>query len=106
MTVLRLRAPAIAENVRAGQFVNLALRPGPFLRRPFSVYGAERAEIEILLKVVGAGTALLERLEPGAHVGCLGPLGRPVLQGDIGAVIGTHIGRGAVGVAYIPATPA
>ena len=100
MTVLRLRAPAIAENVRAGQFVNLALRPGPFLRRPFSVYGAERAEIEILLKVVGAGTALLERLEPGARVGCLGPLGRPFdLDRGSGALV---LASGGLGVAPMP----
>ena len=31
------------------------------------------------------------------------PQGRPPLMGSIGAVIGTHVGPGAVGVAYIAA---
>src|SRR5207247_8356437 len=38
MWVLAFEAPAIAGRVRAGQFVNVLLRPGPLLRRPFSVY--------------------------------------------------------------------
>lgn len=31
------------------------------------------------------------------------PTGGPILYGDVGPVIGTHAGRGAVGVAWIPA---
>ncbi len=33
----------------------------------------------------------------------IAPEGRPVLRGEIGSVIGSHIGRGAIGVAYIRA---
>lgn len=73
---LGLRAPEIAAEARAGQFVNLLLRPGPLLRRPFSVYRSEGEVIEVVLKPVGTGTAMLVGLEAGARVGCLGPLGR------------------------------
>jgi DegV family protein with EDD domain len=38
--------------------------------------------------------AMLEGIAPAEH---------PLLRGDIGPVIGTHIGRGAIGVAWIPA---
>lgn len=54
------------------------------------------------LAVMGADTedldgfvAMLEGVTP-AH---------PLLVGDIGPVIGTHIGQGAVGVAFVPARP-
>lgn len=75
MWVLRFRAEAVAAEARAGQFVNLGLRPGPLLRRPFSVYRAEGDVVEVVLKAVGEGTEQLLGLEPGAHVSCLGPLG-------------------------------
>jgi len=74
--VVGMRAPEIAAAVRAGQFVNLGWPGGPLLRRPFSVYRAEGEHIEIVLKVVGAGTAQLLAMEPGDRLSCLGPLGR------------------------------
>ncbi|HET9690901.1 MAG TPA: DegV family protein [Acidimicrobiales bacterium] len=38
-------------------------------------------------------------------LGMLGdlPSATPLLQGEIGSVIGTHIGKGAIGVAFVPA---
>lgn len=58
-----------------GDFV----RAEPFLRRPFSLAGRRDApggvELEIIYRVVGAGTAWLEGLRPGAAVSVLGPLG-------------------------------
>lgn len=76
MFVLSMRAPEIAEAARAGQFVNIGWTPGPLLRRPFSVYRVAGDDIEIVLKVVGAGTAQLVAMEAGDRVSCLGPLGR------------------------------
>jgi len=73
---LGMVAPAIAASARAGQFVNLLLRPGPLLRRPFSVYRVEDTVIEVVLKPVGAGTDQLLRLREGDRLSCLGPLGR------------------------------
>jgi dihydroorotate dehydrogenase electron transfer subunit len=73
--VLGFEAPPIAANVRAGQFVNVLLRPGPLLRRPFSVYRTDGPVVEIVLRAVGEGTRLLLELRPGARVSLLGPLG-------------------------------
>jgi dihydroorotate dehydrogenase electron transfer subunit len=76
--VMGFDAPSIAASVRAGQFVNLLLRPGPLLRRPFSVYRAMPGGIvEIIYRPVGEGTALLAGMQIGDVVSVLGPLGRP-----------------------------
>ena len=75
MFVLTMDAPEIAQSVRAGQFVNLGWAGGPLLRRPFSVYRTEGDHIEVVLKAVGAGTGQLLRMEAGAIISCLGPLG-------------------------------
>lgn len=76
--VLGLHAPEVAASVRAGQFVNLLLRPGPLLRRPFSVYRAlPDGTVEIIFKPVGEGTAQLAGMRAGDRLSLLGPLGRP-----------------------------
>jgi dihydroorotate dehydrogenase electron transfer subunit len=84
-SVLVLDAPPIAAAVQPGQFVMLKSSPGcdPLLRRPFSVFevvrdgDGEPAAISIFNKRIGVGTGLLYDVEPGATIGCLGPLGRP-----------------------------
>ncbi|HEX6547195.1 MAG TPA: dihydroorotate dehydrogenase electron transfer subunit [Candidatus Dormibacteraeota bacterium] len=71
-------AAEVAESVRAGQFVNILLRPGPLLRRPFSVYTASaEGVVEVIYKPVGEGTELLASLRIGDRASLLGPLGRP-----------------------------
>ena len=75
MLVLAFYAPEIATAARAGQFVNLLLRPGPLLRRPFSVYHADGDSVEVIFKPVGEGTRLMAQLRPGHRVSALGPLG-------------------------------
>ena len=77
MWVLGFAAPEIAASVKAGQFVNLGLRLGPLLRRPFSVYRADGDRIEVVLRAVGAGTAQMLAMREGDVASCLGPLGRP-----------------------------
>jgi dihydroorotate dehydrogenase electron transfer subunit len=84
-SVLVLEAPAIAAATEPGQFVMLkpTRSTDPLLRRPFSVFEVIRnadgapSAISILNKRTGAGTNLLYEAEPGATIGCLGPLGRP-----------------------------
>ncbi|MBO0703908.1 MAG: dihydroorotate dehydrogenase electron transfer subunit, partial [Candidatus Dormibacteraeota bacterium] len=76
MWVLGFEAPDVAGSVRAGQFVNVLLRPGPLLRRPFSVHRVQAGTVEILLEPVGEGTRLLCDLRAGDHVSLLGPLGQ------------------------------
>jgi len=82
---LSLRVPGWP-GFEPGQFVMLspgpqaaATRSDPLLPRPMAVYRERRAngeaEIEILFKRHGRGTALLAECAPGARVGLVGPLG-------------------------------
>lgn len=100
MCVLGFQAALIAQSVRAGQFVNLLLRPGPLLRRPFSVYRADGDVIEIVLKAVGDGTQRLLELTEGDLVSALGPLGRG-FQLDA-AMRHVTLVSGGLGVAPMP----
>jgi dihydroorotate dehydrogenase electron transfer subunit len=83
--VLSLAAPDIAAAARPGQFVMIKTSGGmdPLLRRPFSIFellrdGSGRPSgISIFNKRIGAGTTLLSRVEAGARLPLLGPLGRP-----------------------------
>ena len=72
-----LAAPGIASKVMPGQFVHLRVTGGldPLLRRPFSVYRAERGRIEILYQVLGRGTRLMSMAQPGDEFDLIGPLG-------------------------------
>ena len=83
--VLSFAAPAIAATARPAQFVMIKTSGGldPLLRRPFSIFEILRdasgspSGISIFNKRIGAGTSLLSRVEAGARLPVLGPLGRP-----------------------------
>lgn len=74
-----LDAPEIARASQPGQFVMIKAWEGlePFLPRPFSIHcaDAEAGRLELLYKVVGRGTHIMERLLPGDTLTILGPLG-------------------------------
>ncbi|HXV40870.1 MAG TPA: dihydroorotate dehydrogenase electron transfer subunit [Steroidobacteraceae bacterium] len=76
--VLRLAAPRAATAATPGSFVHLSCGPALPMRRPFSILRADASAgwIELLYKVVGAGTAELARRRPGEVLSCLGPIGR------------------------------
>lgn len=100
MWVLGFEAPDIAAAAKAGQFVNLGMRPGPLLRRPFSVYRAEGGRVEVVLKAVGVGTSQLLALREGDAVSCLGSLGRGfALEPSAKSVV---LISGGLGVAPMP----
>jgi len=95
-----LVAPEIAEEARPGQFVEIAVPRGRefLLRRPFSIHQASRrggwaGTIEIVLDVVGPGTAWVSELKPHDAVDVIGPLGR-AFQLPRGAVPSLLIGGG------------
>ena len=76
----------------------------PLLRRPFSIAGligpSDAPEgIELLIKVVGKGTAALSRLEAGACLDLLGPLGRGFSINPDNRLI--YLASGGIGVAPI-----
>ena len=89
-SVVALAAPAIAALAQPGQFVMVKPSRGtdPLLRRPFSIFeilrdaSGEPTGISILNKRIGVGTGLLYEVEPGSHIACLGPLGRPFAAVD------------------------
>jgi dihydroorotate dehydrogenase electron transfer subunit len=71
-----------------GQFVMLRGDWGrdPLLPRPLSLLSvAHEGRADLLAKVVGKGTALMERAPPGARVSVLGPLGNgfPAPSSDV-----------------------
>jgi dihydroorotate dehydrogenase electron transfer subunit len=82
--VLTLAAPEVGARTEPGQFV--MLKPEgcgeSLLRRPFSVFevlrdGGRPSAVSVLNKRAGRNTGVLYALEPGQHVACLGPLGKP-----------------------------
>ncbi|MEO8329385.1 MAG: dihydroorotate dehydrogenase electron transfer subunit [Candidatus Nanopelagicales bacterium] len=82
---LTIVAPGIAEQVRPGQFVAIAVggeHSSMLLRRAFSVYrtqdrGVYGGTVEIVFAEPGKGTQWLGRLRAHDVVDVVGPLGRP-----------------------------
>jgi dihydroorotate dehydrogenase electron transfer subunit len=78
-TVVRIAAPGVSENARAGQFVHV--RPGPsfepLLRRPYSFNRIDRraGEIELIVKPLGPGGEWIASRREGDGLDLLGPLG-------------------------------
>lgn len=79
--VLTFDAPAIAEVAQPGQFVHVKIPSleASRLRRPFSIYDADKAtgKLYVLYKVVGYGTQCLATLTVGTKLNILGPIGKP-----------------------------
>lgn len=101
--ILSFDAPAIASTIRPGQFLNIKVDEGisPLLRRPFSVYRTEGDRVEVLIDVVGKGTAILSRKRPGDPLDVLGPLGVPFSLAGEGYSTALLVG-GGLGVAPLP----
>jgi dihydroorotate dehydrogenase electron transfer subunit len=87
---LALRSPF---DAAPGQFGMLACGDGldPLLRRPFSLVGvrpgADGAVVELMVKEVGKGTALLRRLPLGSELRLLAPLGNEFTLGGGGRLV-------------------
>lgn len=76
---LVINAPKLAQTIKPGQFVNIAV-PGnamSLLRIPLSYASAdaEAGTVEIWYAVVGDGTERLSQMKPGAKTDLLGPGG-------------------------------
>jgi dihydroorotate dehydrogenase electron transfer subunit len=76
--VLRLQAPRCAARAQPGSFAHVRCASDLPMRRPMSIMRAQAAAgwIELLYKVVGAGSRALVHLTPGDTVSVLGPIGR------------------------------
>lgn len=79
--VLSVDLPRIAEAARPGEFIMLQVRSSdspawdPLLPRPFTFLRVHPPRMDLYVKVVGRGTALLSRAMPGDALFALGPLG-------------------------------
>jgi dihydroorotate dehydrogenase electron transfer subunit len=100
------RAPRLAPEIAPGQFVMLEVpeRLRPYLRRAYSVADADAAsgEVEFMVKTVGHGTAALERLQEGAEVKLLGPLGNHFRIDALAADARVAVVAGGIGAAPFP----
>ena len=76
--VLRLQAPRTAAHATPGSFVHLRCETQLPMRRPLSIMRSDPKAgwIELLYKVVGAGTAALARAQVGTQLNLLGPIGQ------------------------------
>lgn len=77
--LMELYCPELAGEALPGQFVQTRISEGtdPFLRRTFSICGADplKGMIRILVDVVGPGTRLLCAVPCGGKLDVIGPLG-------------------------------
>lgn len=77
---MTLAAPKTARAIEPGQFVHLQLNgmEGHILRRPFSVYRADREQgsIEIIYQTVGEGTSAMTAYAPGVECSLIAAMGR------------------------------
>jgi dihydroorotate dehydrogenase electron transfer subunit len=75
--LLNLVRPPGFPDPRPGSFVHLGVpaRDRFFLRRPLSIFDCDEETIGLLVVEKGEGTKILRRLEPGARLDFIGPLG-------------------------------
>ncbi len=74
---LRLACAKISRLAKPGQFVEIKTVDVdvPLLRRPLGVHRVAGGVFEVLCEIVGKGTELLSKKEPGDFLDVLGPLG-------------------------------
>jgi len=77
---IELIAPQVALQCEPGQFLQIRIDENndPLLRRPISIYDAdkERGTITLLYKAVGRGTHLLTKIKAQEYLDIMGPLGK------------------------------
>lgn len=73
-SVYEMKLQADTEDIRPGQFVDIAL-PGRYLRRPISVCGAKDGVLTLIYKAVGHGTEDMSHMQAGQKLDLLLPCG-------------------------------
>jgi dihydroorotate dehydrogenase electron transfer subunit len=98
--VLRLSVD-LGETAQPGQFA--MIHPGSddefVLPRPFSILDHAGSHFDVLVKIVGRGSAQLAQLQPGDRCRVFAPLGRPF---ELGAFRGREAILVAGGVGLVP----
>jgi dihydroorotate dehydrogenase electron transfer subunit len=76
---LTLSSPFISKSAKPGNFVHIRVgsTDDPLLRRAFSVHAVDerKKSLDILFRVIGRGTEMLSKVNPGETLDILGPLG-------------------------------
>ncbi len=99
---LRFHSPELAGSFKPGQFMNIRVNDSiePLLRRPYSISDVDGEECEIMFAVIGKGTTILSRKQPGDTIGILGPLGNTFgYEKDFSTAL---IVGGGIGIAPFP----
>ena len=77
--ILKLHSSDGIPEINPGQFAEVRVDDSPktFLRRPISIYNADKSSntIELLIKIVGDGTSKLSTLKKDSIVNLVYPLG-------------------------------
>lgn len=97
---MEIELPKTAKEAKPGQFIHVKVNDDSrLLRRPISIAGAdpETGVVEILYRIVGAGTDSLSRMKAGEIIDSLGPLGTTFSM-DKKHIVGVG---GGVGIAPI-----
>ncbi len=101
---IALESKPIVLHSAPGQFVMLKSWPGndPILPRPFDIVEADtnKNTFRLIVKIVGRGTALMERLEPGDEVTVSGPMGKAITDFNFSSMAILARGCGAAAVLY------
>lgn len=87
---LRLYCPEIANNAKAGQFVEVYPDNGAnLLSRPISICEIDKNEgtLRLVFQIVGKGTKLFSELQPNDQVRLLGPCGNGYTLGEGKAIL-------------------
>lgn len=94
---LKIRCPQIAENAKAGQFLEIYPDNGiNLLARPISICEKDSSEgtIRLVFRIAGKGTALFSRLKRGDKARVMGPCGNGynIENGKKAVLVGGGIG--------------
>ncbi|MBN2333045.1 MAG: dihydroorotate dehydrogenase electron transfer subunit [Deltaproteobacteria bacterium] len=96
---------SFARHFIPGQFVMVGIpestRYDPLLKRPFSVCRVSPEQMELAIKVVGRGTAILSNLSVGSRVSMHGPLGNGYPLDTIRTTEKLLLAAGGIGIASL-----
>ncbi|MDG1462859.1 MAG: dihydroorotate dehydrogenase electron transfer subunit [Gammaproteobacteria bacterium] len=84
--IMRIEAPKVAAHAKPGSFVHIRCNSEIPMRRPISLMRVDRSAgwIEIYFKVVGLGLDALRKIDVGAAINLLGPIGNGFSDGSSG----------------------
>ncbi len=84
----------LAQQSRAGQFLQIACGDANFLRRPISIHDIEGSRLSIIFEAKGEGTKYLSQRSTGEYLNILGPLGNGFTVNEKGdaLIIGGGLG--------------